>query len=342
MGYEKDRAIQEDEQGWRFSPGMYVCYRCLSDRELAGFIRDEASNRECDFCNRTSKKPSSIPFDALMEVIGDIIHQYYDRAVNKLGWDGEDQRYVGKTYDSWDLIHEDLGTISENEAVLDHMVSVLGGEIWCDLYPYSTAGYDAYEIGWERFCNAVKHETRYFFSSTNPTYESGSDITPVHEMLAELSTMLEEEDLITTIDKTAVLTRVRVHDPTEVCNDWKALGPPPSERAPSNRMSAAGISMFYGSTSEQTARVEAIATLKPSQNLRMTSANWSPTRDLRMLDLCSIQPIPPFWFTPRYVRDKIRFLHAFTDSITQPVIHDGREHIDYVPTQILTEYFRHE
>jgi hypothetical protein len=31
MGYEKDRMIQEDEQGWRFSGGMDICWRCLSD-----------------------------------------------------------------------------------------------------------------------------------------------------------------------------------------------------------------------------------------------------------------------------------------------------------------------
>jgi RES domain len=27
-------------------------------------------------------------------------------------------------------------------------------------------------------------------------------------------------------------------------------------------------------------------------------------------------------------------------SITAPVVHDGQEHIEYVPTQVLTEFFR--
>ena len=35
------------------------------------------------------------------------------------------------------------------------------------------------------------------------------------------------------------------------------------------------------------------------------------------------------------------FLHKFVRAITLPVEHDGREHIEYVPTQVLTEYFRH-
>ena len=53
-------------------------------------------------------------------------------------------------------------------------------------------------------------------------------------------------------------------------------------------------------------------------------------------------PTPSFWFTPLYERDQLRFLRSFTESVTEPVVHDGREHIDYVPTQILTEYLRHE
>ena len=107
-------------------------------------------------------------------------------------------------------------------------------------------------------------------------------------------------------------------------------------------MSAAGISMFYGSTTVGTAKAEAVASIRPRTPVRLTSASWSPTRSLTILDLTTIRPTPGFWFTPRYDRDKILFLQAFKDDITRPVVHDGREHIEYVPTQILTEYFRHE
>jgi hypothetical protein len=50
---------------------------------------------------------------------------------------------------------------------------------------------------------------------------------------------------------------------------------------------------------------------------------------------------PSFWFSYRSDRDRVLFLKAFAESISQPVTHDGREHIDYVPSQIVTEYFRH-
>jgi RES domain len=37
---------------------------------------------------------------------------------------------------------------------------------------------------------------------------------------------------------------------------------------------------------------------------------------------------------------ELRFLHEFTRDLIEPVVLDGREHIDYVPTQVVTEYIR--
>ena len=34
------------------------------------------------------------------------------------------------------------------------------------------------------------------------------------------------------------------------------------------------------------------------------------------------------------------FLHSFVNELTLPVTKDGREHVEYVPTQIVSEYFR--
>jgi hypothetical protein len=35
-----------------------------------------------------------------------------------------------------------------------------------------------------------------------------------------------------------------------------------------------------------------------------------------------------------------KFLRGFLDDFTQPIDREDRSHIDYVPTQIVTEYFR--
>ena len=106
-------------------------------------------------------------------------------------------------------------------------------------------------------------------------------------------------------------------------------------------MSPAGISMFYCSETLQTAKAEALSTLRDKNSSALTAATWSPSRPLLLLNLCDLRATPSFWFSYRSERDRVLFLKDFTKSISQPVVHDGREHIDYVPSQIVTEYFRH-
>ena len=36
----------------------------------------------------------------------------------------------------------------------------------------------------------------------------------------------------------------------------------------------------------------------------------------------------------------VKFLDHFIDAVTRPVVPDGREHIEYAPTQVMTEYLR--
>jgi hypothetical protein len=90
LGDEKDRAIQQDEQGWQFSPGVDLCHKCLADNELARHIRDHEIEYTATSVTALLRKPSCIPLDDLIEIIGETLAQYYDRAVNALSWDGED------------------------------------------------------------------------------------------------------------------------------------------------------------------------------------------------------------------------------------------------------------
>lgn len=338
-----DLQIEQWEQGWSFSPDVYICHRCVSDPELVQHVKEDATEYKCDFCDRTARKhPISIEFDSLMEIIGSTLTQYFDRAVNELGYCSAEGGYLGTTYDSYDIIHEHspFCEISDNDRVLGAITESLSDEEWCDKSPYSTIGFDAYMSSWDRFCEAVKHHTRYFFTQRNSSDED-SDLTPVSKMLGELSSHLEREELIESVGQSAKFVRIRAHKREEKCVDWKSLGSPPPNVAPSNRMSPAGISMFYCSETLETAKAEARSTLRDEASSALTAATWSPSRTLLLLNLSDMRETPSFWFSHRSDRDRVLFLKAFAESISQPVTHDGREHIDYVPSQIVTEYFRH-
>jgi hypothetical protein len=74
----------------------------------------------------------------------------------------------------------------------------------------------------------------------------------------------------------------------------------------------------------------------------VVTGEFSPTRELRLIDLTNLPDLPSIFdgaARKRYF--VLRFLQKFVDDITLPVELDGQEHIDYVPTQVFTEYFRH-
>ena len=72
-----------------------------------------------------------------------------------------------------------------------------------------------------------------------------------------------------------------------------------------------------------------------------TISRWTTTRPLLLLDLTQKIEMPSFYEADESdYYEEAAFLASFIADITQPIERDGREHIEYVPTQIVTEYLR--
>lgn len=105
-------------------------------------------------------------------------------------------------------------------------------------------------------------------------------------------------------------------------------------------MSPAGIPMFYGAFDQATAVAETVELPRHAGQVASIGI-FRPVRDLLVLDLADLPGVPSVFDVDRHALiHTLRFLHAFADDISGPIARDGREHIDYVPTQIVTEYFR--
>jgi hypothetical protein len=114
------------------------------------------------------------------------------------------------------------------------------------------------------------------------------------------------------------------------------LGPPPEEKASQNRMSPLGIPMFYAASNAETAKLEI-------NELSGTIAKFEQLTDMKIIDFCSVPIIPSIF--DRENRShimEIKFIIDFIADITKPVkkIKDKTIHLEYIPTQVLTEYFR--
>lgn len=95
--------------------------------------------------------------------------------------------------------------------------------------------------------------------------------------------------------------------------------------------------MFYGASDEETA-IKEVCNNVPY----VTVAPWETLREFKILDLTNLPPLPSlFDERQHYLRHSIFFLDAFANDVSKSIDKDGREHIEYIPTQIVTEYFRH-
>ncbi|CAH0496406.1 RES family NAD+ phosphorylase [Novosphingobium sp. CECT 9465] len=130
--------------------------------------------------------------------------------------------------------------------------------------------------------------------------------------------------------------RCREKKPGENFAEPRELGPAPRQFAAQNRMSPAGIPMFYGAEEQKTARAETLK--KPSA--RHAMGRFALTRAAKVLDITSSPTVSIFDSRRAHLYDWALFMHQFLNDFRKRIEKDERVHIDYVPTQIVTEYFR--
>lgn len=330
--------MRDLEQGWS-SSDKRVCSSCVEDYALADAVQSEASEAAaCSFCRR---RPAA-EFDVLTQAFVAGLHRDYGYA-NDEGVSFEDGEYQGASVlDSWDLINDEGGWVLTGPGVLEEMQGVIDDEAWVAKDFAALRRDHALLSSWREFSEQVMYRTRYvIWLAPNPNAEierMGGEI-PAAEILAELGNVVVRRDLIRSIPAGQVFWRAQRKDPDQ---EWTAarLGTAtPRQALLANRMSPAGIPLFYGSVDADTAVSE--VTHRDSSDEIIVGA-FEASRSFSVLDLTRLEE-PPSLFDPANDRDtrrrhELMFLRQFVQDLSRPAA-SGAEQIDYVPTQILTEYF---
>ena len=184
----------------------------------------------------------------------------------------------------------------------------------------------------------MKYHRRYVF--LRPQEQSFSEVTP-DNMLDRIGEVINEVGLVRTMEAGTCWFRARADDPAKKYTSAADLGTAPRKvaRFP-NRMSPAGIPMFYGAGDEATAIAETYAP-KPGRPAAVTIGKFATARDAWVVDLTALPAVPSlFDESRRDLRGAISFLHDFVEDFAKPIKKNGRQHIEYVPTQVVTEYLR--
>lgn len=344
MGLLKNAALAAEERGYWWTDRA-LCPAHTSDHVLNAVITANLSEPSCSYCPVTSdsdETPVAAPLDAFLDAFMVGIHFLYEPAADS-GVPIADGEWVTTVYDAGDVVQDvmDHATAGryESEALTADVTAALTTSEWVDRNWQRLSPDQVLQYSWESFKTLVKHSTRFFFGAIgNTSHDETLSATGFFQRLATLLARIPEIYPV----PCPVLYRGRM-TPTEPeiteFSTAAALGPPPPVRATANRMSPAGISMFYGSTDLDTAVAEIGA---HSSYGHAVTGQFTPAREIRLLDLTRLPELPSI-FEPRFADHyyAIVFLRKFIQDLTLPIDLDGREHIDYVPTQVFTEYLRY-
>ncbi len=332
MGFAK--RMWEDEQTRQYiSSSDAICADCFDDEGLKRFVADNLEEQVCTVCGRHSEVPIAAPANAVLEFFMEKINQHYEDPNNSVPWEGG---WQARTYNMYDLLYDQLNEIGPSET-LDWLDSRLKGDReyvdrnWDILKPS-----EALEFSWKAFAESVKHVTRFlFFSKTEADGSGEPNMVPPEDMLEALGAVIRDAELVHTLPTGSKLYRARGHKEGAVHASAEALGAQPLQYAKTaGRMNAPGIVVFYVAEEMETAIAEATG----GQGA-FSIGTFETLREVTIVDLTRLPPVPSIFEDGP--RDSLLFLRQFAREVSQPFEPDAEIHIEYVPTQVVSEFLRH-
>ena len=329
--------MEQQEEGRCIVGHKHVCPNCISDYAIQNFIKHNVAEKTCSYCEDEAERNIAAPMKDVIQFIAEGLNAEYEDPGNEVHFESADGGYDLRLTDTRDLLsYLELG--DSHPDVFEDLCDEFCDHEWVHRDPYGDLECDALRYNWEAFAKQVKHRTRFVFFRLTTADKEAREPEP-HEILISLHRIVNEVGLVRTLDPATRFYRAQLPKPGECLAGAgaKRLGTPLPESASHGRMSPAGIPMLYVAQDAQTAEAEKVSTYPAT----VTTAEFTNLRPLRILDLSQIPDVPSlFDERKRHQRMPLIFLRNFAKEISKP-ISDDESPYEYVPTQVMTEYFRH-
>ncbi|MFC9173019.1 RES domain-containing protein [[Kitasatospora] papulosa] len=319
----------------------WVCPRCVDEDALSRQVEAAAvPQTQCGFCEGTE---AAAPVELLAELFLEGVRRDWAGA-NDEGAIFEGECFPDAVH-TWDLIHDKFGWVFSGDglhgAVYDALTPLCEEDQWVERLGAGASAGKMLNDGWAAFERYVKHNSRYVFLLRNRPREERDfgEYTP-EEMLQAVRTTVDFEYLYEGLGPGDFFWRARTHSSKDEGADWRAedLGTSPikfSKQA--NRMSPAGIPMFYGAEDLDTAIREVLVR---TTDAFVTAGRFEVHPGATVIDFTRLKD-PVSIFDPdeeaHHVRPMLIFLHHFVEKLSRPA-RPSYEQVDYVPTQIVTDF----
>lgn len=338
---------------------MRCCVECFDDEEIIRNIIEQGDIQDCSFCG------SSLVFTISTEELGIFIREGFERAYEHVEgftgamWDSDRSIYTGGNGEEageslLEILYWVHGIFSARHTeesaseILQELIDSTGltmsditdgcTDQLSDIFdPCFVTKNDLYGVEstreysmWEEFKHLCKYYNRYFDIGEGNTYRE--------ELLSKLGNIFKL--MSDEIGANTVLFRARKHKIELENIDWhREISPAPAKYAVNNRMSPAGISYTYLASHIGTALKE----IRATNGENVIIGEFHTKFNLNIVDLTKkIKIKPKSIFSKDYnhgdtwIND---FISDFAAEISKP-IKDNEKSIEYVATQLLSEYIR--
>ncbi len=330
---------------WFSAPLDYaVCPNCIADEALRKAAAGNLNATECSFCGRSGESAIATDTDFVLTYMSECLQREWSRAIDEYLYDSESPTgYAGPCYETYEILEVD--DVFANERFEEFVLEAFRDTQWAQRDFGGISEGEALRYGWTDLAETVKHRQRFFFLLAEDEHDDGpgSVVRYGREMLDQLGELIRKYGLIRTIPEGTLIYRCRTHKSDEKPTTAKELGPPPPTTALQSRMSPAGIPMFYAADEPKTTLAETIDEERSDEDAA-TIATFKLRQNCRVVDLRELSPVPSIFesdVSATERRHELGFLHGFRRDVSGPVTRDGREHIEYVPTQVVAEYLRY-
>ena len=340
MGFAK-RQLEEIEARGYNDVDTFVCQNCFPSEEYLQqtIIENAIDNETCSYCNDNDSSAKVCSLSTILPVIVSGLQYEYDMPENCLPYETREGGWQGTTYDTYDLISDEVSL--ESDKLHSDIVNSIHQEVWCKHNPFSLSYDEMLKYGWDEFKTLVKHHSRFFFFYYKPKETYDFDEIPPSLILQKIGDEIENLNLLHTITDEKLYRIVWIKE-NEAMETSRLASPPNHLCHNSHRMSPRGISMFYASLDKKTAQCE--TQQKGSEDNVSICGIWQTKEPLLLIDLSDIEKMPSLFDEDnRHKRDAIMFLQGFIRDISQDIDNGNQNNIEieYLPTQIIAEYFRY-
>ncbi|MGV8925734.1 MAG: RES family NAD+ phosphorylase [Ewingella sp.] len=333
---------------------IWICACCIGEAFLRERIEKDGTSNACHYCEETH---ACFALDTVSDLTEQAIGEHFvrtsdepstmeDAMIRHCGHDWyRDGEEVGQVIEdllqtSPEVAHDIQQLLEEKFSDFDSDAMGLETEFTSESHYVERRKVSTERLNsmWERFVTTLQTESRYINHFVRETLDGL--FSGVETMRSGTNgTVIIEAGPDTEVPFLYRARWGRGHDELEnmLVTPDRELGPPPYRLSGANRMSARGISVFYGASSVETA----ISEIRPPVGCNVVCAKFFLIRPLRLLNLLALEDV---WesgsmLDPDFIRkrEQATFLRTLTSRIVDPVL-PGEEDFSYIPTQVIAEY----